>query len=299
MVHSIGEARFSDEKIDGVTDSRVSGFDRAWMPASFLRRSYNGVMTGFKYSFRDEARGFERSEPRASLADQAADNASRPRQFSSFRLEVSGQWRADRDLDEMGRAPILVGRKALEQIEFREADEDGGDINLAVYSFGKMIGHGTSLNLHLSNSAGISKKYGSVIRSVENEHSLGWDRTAGGSLVHRGAPFIVRFPESFVVTDLQELAGSIFRATKPFRLFGLYSESSERRVDIEAIDLHTGDPLSVELTKEWMRVFLPRGSCGNVLARLYTNLQHAVHSDLRVVSGSGIDVFGDGSSYEA
>jgi hypothetical protein len=95
------------------------------------------------------------------------------------------------------------------------------------------------------------------------------------------------------------MASSIFRPAKPFRLFGLYSRSDDNRVDVEAIDLHTGDPLSVEITPQWMRVYLPRGSCGNVVARLFTNLQHALHSDIELITGSGADVFTDAIAHEA
>jgi hypothetical protein len=57
--------------------------------------------------------------------------------------------------------------------------------------------------------------------------------------------------------------------------------------------------VEVEITRHWMRVYLPRGSCGNVLARLFTNLQHALHSDIELVTGSGKDVFADATTHEA
>lgn len=293
MIHSTGEARLSDETIANLTDSRGSGFDRAWMPASFLRQSYRGTMTGFKYSYRQEVEGF-------TLADvsRPSEEAPSEKQRTSFRLEVSGQQHAEQDLDAMSEAPILVGRKALEQIEYREADNSSDSLSLSIYSYGKMVGHGTSLGLHLDNTTSLTQSYGAIIRTIEDHHALGWERTKNGSIVHRGAPFVARFPRTLVVTDLQRLAQSIFRPSKPFRLYGLFSSAGQNRVDIEAIDLHSGHPLSIEMTPRWMRIYLPVGTCGNVLARLYTNLQHSLHSDITITSGSGVDLFGAGSADE-
>lgn len=291
LLHSIGQARYADEAFERLTDGRLRGFDRAWMPAPFLKRITHGVMTGFKFWYRQDTQGFTRSEDELTAIVEAEEEVTpSPRFRSSFRLDVVGQLHADRDLQEMSRAPILVGRKALEGITFREVDDLAGEINLSTYAYGKMVGHGTSLNLYLSTTAATVRKYAATIRTIEDEHALGWERT-NGVLVHRGAPFIIRFPSTLLIHDLQAMASSIFRPAKPFRLFGLFSRSDEGRVDVEAIDLHTGDPLSVEITAKWMRVYLPRGSCGNVVARLYTNLQHTLHSDIDLVTGSGMDLF--------
>lgn len=299
LVHTIGEARTTDELIERITDSSSSGFDRAWMPSPFLKKAHRGLMTGFKYAYQEEATGFGRAGRKDQPAEAAVPTKTSRRRSPSFRLEISGQWDAAADLQEMEEANILTGRKSLDAIEFRESDNNGRDINLATYSFGKMVGHGTSLDLHLLYAAGIARAYGAIIRKIEDEFALGWRRDSDGRHIHRGAPFVIRFPPELVVDDLQQLAESIFRPSKPFRLFALFSSSSDRRIDIEAIDLHTMDPLSLEVTREWMRVYLPEKSCGNVVARLFTTLQHGLHSGLTMTTGSGLDLFEKGIDGEA
>lgn len=299
LVHTIGEARATDDLIERVTDSSSSGFDRAWMPSPFLKKAYRGLMTGFKYAYQEEATGFGRAGRNDQSAEAAAPTKTTRRRAPSFRLEIAGQWNAATDLQEMEEANILSGRKALDAVEFREFDDRGQDINLATYSFGKMVGHGTSLDLHLLYAAAISRAYGAIIRRMEDEFALGWRRNAKGRHFHTGAPFVIRFPPELIVEDLQQLAESIFRPSKPFRLFALFSSSSDRRIDIEAVDLHTMDPLSVEMTRDWMRVYLPDKSCGNVVARLFTNLQHGLHSGLTMTTGSGLDLFEKGVDSEA
>lgn len=101
----------------------------------------------------------------------------------------------------------------------------------------------------------------------------------------------MKFSQDTEIHDLELFAKSIFRAARPFRLFGILHRVTDARLDVEAIDLHTGDEFSAELTREWMRVYLPRGSCGNVIARLFTNLLHSLDSNTNLFSGSGEVIF--------
>jgi len=42
---------------------------------------------------------------------------------------------------------------------------------------------------------------------------------------------------------------------------------------IDAVDLHIGQRLGVEVGRDWMRLYLQAGTCGNTVARLVSNLQ--------------------------
>jgi hypothetical protein len=71
------------------------------------------------------------------------------------------------------------------------------------------------------------------------------------------------------MADRVELTAS----REPFRLWGL---ASVRRgiAEVEAVDLHVGQTLQLDIGSRWMRVYLYEGSCGNTVARLVSNLQH-------------------------
>jgi hypothetical protein len=45
--------------------------------------------------------------------------------------------------------------------------------------------------------------------------------------------------------------------------------------------------ITFEITPEFMRVYLPDGSCGNTIIRLYTNLQHYYDSLVVLAAGGG------------
>jgi hypothetical protein len=60
--------------------------------------------------------------------------------------------------------------------------------------------------------------------------------------------------------------------TCPQRLWG-QPAVAEGEALVEAVDLHVGQRIGIELGHDWMRVYLHAGSCGNTVARLISNLQ--------------------------
>ncbi len=214
------------------------------------------------------------------------------RGWSKFSMEVAEDTSVEWEYDQLISQEIFRGRTALDKVQFRIVDEDNPSHQIVngVYSYGKLVGYGTSVGLHFLTIDSVIAAYARVINRIEEEFAIGWVRTSTGHVL-KGEPFIVHFPPSIEIVNLTAFAESLFRSVKPFRLFGIPHSSSNDRIDIEAIDLHTGDPLSVELTSEWMRIYLPRGSCGNIIARLFTNLQHSLSSDVRLSVGDNFDPF--------
>ncbi len=47
---------------------------------------------------------------------------------------------------------------------------------------------------------------------------------------------------------------------------------SNNYVTVHGLDLHIGAPIYCEIMPDAIRVYLQRGTCGNTVARLYTNL---------------------------
>jgi hypothetical protein len=272
VLHSRAVTKKTDTTFLKLTERDVAGYDHAWLPAAFLRRCQRDQLTGFKFRY---ATGVSGVTIRGISLDtgEIVDEPLRARNFS---MTVSEDAYAEREYDNLVRAHAFEGRKALEQIQFRAANADvAGDFILnSVYASGKLVGKGTSTAGHLLTVALVLDAYERIIQQIETDYALGWV-PANGGLVHRGEPFTFWFPPDAEIVDLAEFAGSLFSAKRPFRLFGLPHNVTDRRLDVEAIDLHTGDPLSFEISREWMRVYLPRGSCGNIIARLYSNLQHA------------------------
>lgn len=53
-------------------------------------------------------------------------------------------------------------------------------------------------------------------------------------------------------------------------------------ISVQAVDLHVGQRLKIEMGDDWIRVSVREGVCGNTVARLIANLQQYVNSPLRL-----------------
>jgi hypothetical protein len=290
-MHSIDNSSRTDQTFRQLTEGNVAGFDHLWMPREFLRDTQRGQLTGFKFRYRTAIAGAEAVE-REVVDSGTGEIISGWRGKSKFRMEVAEDATAEEEYSSLMQLPVFQGRKALEQVQFRsvDADQPGDYIVSGIYSYGKVIGKGTSIGGHFLTLNSVIDAYQRVISRIEEEFSLGWVSESGGHVL-RGDPFLFRFPADVEIVDLNAFTASLFNGTQPFRLFGVPHSVRERRIDVEAIDLHTGDPLSIELTPEWMRVYLPRGSCGNIVARLFTNFQHAMSSEIKLSVGDEVDPF--------
>jgi hypothetical protein len=311
VVHTIGRTKDTDQTLRLLADGTTQGFDRAWLPSQFLFDSRVGTLRGFKFSHEPVALGVtltrEREQPQSSpvaLANEydSLEMQSPPESVSivtTGRIPARGQrssmWVRDsytalNDYNGIRESKVFANRQALDSIQYRAITDKGRSIDHGLYSNGKIVANGTSIGLHMLAVENLKSSYASIIRWLENDCATGWNGgTLGRSL--SGEPLIIRFSADTVIEDLQLFARSIFRASRPFRLFGFPHRVSDRRIDVEAIDLHTGDEFSVEMTRDWMRLYLPKGTCGNVVARLYTNLLHSLDSDTSLTSGSGEVVF--------
>lgn len=288
VLHSTAPIKETDALFLKLTEPDMLGFDHAWLPGPFLNRNVRGALTGFKFRYETSVAGVE-----VRRIDSSTGEILEPRQAARFSMSVADDQYAAQEYRNLIAADVFEGRKALEQVQFRaiDLDEPSDVIVNSIYSKGKLVGKGTSIAGHLFTVASLLDGYRNVIRSIEQEFAIGWV-PAGGGLVHNGEPFVFRFPNDVAIVDLASFVESVFSSSLPFRLFGIPHRASDDRIDVEAIDLHTGDPLSFEIGRDWMRVFLPRGSCGNIIARLYTNLLHAMSAEIALTVG-GIDPFSE------
>ena len=93
------------------------------------------------------------------------------------------------------------------------------------------------------------------------------------------------------ISDLTVFCERIFSCGQPFRLWGVPVPLGSDYYRVRAVDLHVGTPIDFEVAPEFVRVYLPAGSCGNSVMRMYTNLQHHYDSLVRAEDGNGRPVF--------
>ena len=130
-------------------------------------------------------------------------------------------------------------------------------------------GRGGSVHDHL-DLVGMSKDvYSGVVAGIEECRQGAQGASGSYSIVGRTVDFTFEKP----LPDLPLFIESVFDTAKPFKLWGLDSKLEDGYFDVVGIDLHTGDAMNFEVTKDFMRVYLSKGSCGNTVLRLLTHLQ--------------------------
>jgi hypothetical protein len=108
------------------------------------------------------------------------------------------------------------------------------------------------------------------VRALEDRHRLSVRALEGDGVVVEGDVATIMFGRE--VEDLDRLVAGLFAAKEPFRLWGVPSRVPGGWF-ADAVDLHVGHPLRMEILGDRMRILLEPETCGNTVARLLTNLQ--------------------------
>jgi hypothetical protein len=156
---------------------------------------------------------------------------------------------------------------------------------------GKITARGTSFQSHINLVNSIYRSYSDRVRSFEQRFSLryGSDPVDGQRSPITGESVNITF--SRPIANLEKFVGSVFAGVDPFRLWGTPVSLGDNYYRVTALDLHVTNRIIFEIAPEFMRVYLPDGSCGNSIIRLYTNLQHYYDSLVVMAAGGGERLF--------
>lgn len=206
---------------------------------------------------------------------------------SRLRLQATGA-EASRLLDYLSSSPDYRSAVSLDGIQVDVGDADLGRLTEAVNRLGTFAVTGNSLELHLQFVRSVVLRYGTFVRSLEQK-AIGWAALEGESVegggTLTGQPVVVKF--SRPIPDLHRFTQELFAARHPFRLWGWPTIENDEDLGaiarVDAVDLHVGQRLRMDIGTTWMRIYLEQGSCGNTVARLVSNLQHRFDSALALV----------------
>jgi hypothetical protein len=190
-------------------------------------------------------------------------------------------------LDAISQLPEYTYALSLDRVGVTAADELLGTVEEAVTRKATFLASGESFPLHQLVVADTIQRYRRLVEAAE-VLALGFDRldeetvheggddAQGGRLT--GSPIEFRFSKPLVNFD--SFLSQILCSRAPFRLWGIVEDYSERYVEVEAVDLHVGSRIRLEMSPEMIRIHLRRGGCGNTVARLVSNLQHHVDGNI-------------------
>jgi hypothetical protein len=197
---------------------------------------------------------------------------------SDLRVQLTGA-HAERLLDEIAAMPQYRSAVNFNSIEVSLDDPDLGVLNEAVRRFGLFAARGEDFAYHAQFVAMVISRYARLVEAIEALvlcfASLPGDRitdndTDYGGATFAGMPIGIKFSRR--IADLAGFCEELFSSRAPFRLWG-QPVVTEGHAFVDAVDLHVGQRMYVELGEDWMRAYLGAGTCGNTVARLISNLQ--------------------------
>lgn len=196
-----------------------------------------------------------------------------------WRVDISGGKMAGRALQLISGDEVIKKRSAYDRVRILRGDKqsltdfvtDDLDYN-GIFA----IRTGKSVYDHVTLVELVKEKYQKQMKTIE-DNSIGL-RQINNRMLYEGKAFDFEFKRN--ISDWELFLDKMFNSSQPFRMWGLKEKVEEGYYSILAVDLHTGDPVDLEIANNFMRVYLPKGSCGNVVLRLFVNLQQNFDSTI-------------------
>ena len=152
---------------------------------------------------------------------------------------------------------------------------------------GKFSVRGKSFNRHLWLINKIYREYKELIHNIEQNYVIDFKNNK-----FKGLPINIEFSRSDLTSEY--IIKTIFSHKKPFKLWGYPKKVNKGYYKVLALDLHNGNQgnkINFEITKDFISIYLPKGNCGNTIARLVCNIQQYLDSQINVWGGENDGIF--------
>jgi len=124
------------------------------------------------------------------------------------------------------------------------------------------INRGKDFKYHLKFVDNIKEKYNSIIKTIE-ENRFDWENCKGNL-------FIIHFPKEL---KPQSVYNIIKCNHSIFKIFILFLFKKDDYYFYDCVDEHTGGTFTLQISKNKMYINLRPDSCGNIILRIFSNLQ--------------------------
>ena len=232
------------------------GLDWMWLPSMHLRHVWPGAVSR---RVRTDFKGHGLISSTAAAQD--------------LKVQLSGR-DAEALLDYISQDERYRSAVSFDVVQTLLQDPNLGWVDEGLNRMGRFAVSGDSLEFHLQFVRAVIQRYRQFVTLCEYKAiswlSLDEHGNDGGATVH-GGPIVITFSRS--IDSLPRFLEELFAARRPFRLWGV-PEIVDGVAEVEAVDLHVGQRLRMDIGDSWMRVYLEAGGCGNTVARLVSNLQH-------------------------
>jgi hypothetical protein len=264
VLYTNGVAKTTDHLFHLLVNSETNKFDRIWLPNETQHEisHYTGnKLTGFGLQYDDLF------TPR--------NNRDVP--IGELGVSVSGASSA-RFFEALKNDPDVKNSLCYSKIRVERGNDDYY-VSDEIRFNGRIITKtGESIDDHINLVDIVKKKYRGIIELLER-NSLGTKQVEGRTLVE-GQAFELEIKRE--IPNLDRFSEGLLNSDNPFKLWGIINNISSDMRQIIGLDLHTNDPINLEIMPSLIRVYIPKGGCGNSVLRLYVNLQHSYDSEIKL-----------------
>ncbi|MCM3412818.1 MULTISPECIES: hypothetical protein [Bacillaceae] len=159
-----------------------------------------------------------------------------------------------------------------------------------VYQNGKFTNRSDSFSDHRMQLKQIVGIYQNMTERLEQKTWIEVENIKGKDISvinsFKASPVTIRFNKplsSFVFNNFIEY--TFPKGREPFKIYGEIKRVNEERVHIYGVDLHLWQNVVLDLSTEEFILFLPKGTCGNTIHRLVTNIQRFLDPQIDVFIG--------------
>ncbi|MHA1385378.1 MAG: hypothetical protein ACTSR3_16620 [Candidatus Helarchaeota archaeon] len=139
------------------------------------------------------------------------------------------------------------------------------------YDGATTIHRGKDFRQHLKFLKGIREDYSKTIASIE-DYRVNWNTGKGGFFTIELYKEIS--PKNFINLINRATINMQYKSkSNPFKINAFYMYKEKDFVMYNGIDLHTGDQFYLQVFPSKLTITLDKNSCGNIILRLFTNLQ--------------------------
>ena len=265
ILHSIDSSNVAGNLIHKFVTLNHSNLDFPWLSSNSLEKaSQLGKETGFSLRFNNK------------FITESDENYEDKLQKISMRfwggqsLNVINNLRKDSNINQ-GISLSTIGLKYRTDMGFVKSNISFNAKFVAM--------KGDSIDTYFNLVNRVKEKYKCFLNILEKNYRLGYEEKEKGFKLSGGYT-LIKFEKE--IENMKSFIEVLTSCSTPFRLWGVWTKLEKNYYKIKGIDLHTNHKINLEITPNWMRIFLPKESCGNVISRLFTNLQHYFDSQIEL-----------------
>lgn len=266
-LYTLEKSRPAKEVINGFMTGVSNGLDYVWFPEELQNEiSTMGEFRGLGVKYK---------------ADEVFPEEYIKEEFDFGDLSLQTRGRGTRNLyEKLSSDEELQSFLSVSSVGIRR-EVNGSFVIERISNDGQFTTRGgDSIQLHLDTLETIRDRYAELLRNIEENHRISYPSHEGGTRVE-GSPLIIELNNE--IKDIEQFISGLVSSKNPLRLWGAKSKLDEDYYKVKGVDLHNSDKFTIEVTPEWLRLYLSEDACGNTALRIYANIQRYYDSEASMV----------------